>query len=188
MAGNAGMRAYVGEAARCLDGFDLETLEDVFICIRDSFASGGKLLICGNGGSASDASHLAGELVGRFRRERRPLPALALTVDPAVLTALSNDYGYDRAFVRQVQALGKPGDVLLAVTTGGTSPNVVAAGEEARRMGIRVAAFTAAGREAPWADIHWMAPSPVTSHAQEAMLVAFHALCEALEGALLEEE
>jgi D-sedoheptulose 7-phosphate isomerase len=181
------MKAYLREAESCLEGFDLETLEEVLLCIRESFSSGGKLLICGNGGSASDASHLAGELVGRFRGERRALPALALTVDPAVLTALSNDFGYERVFARQVQALGRPGDVLLAVTTSGASPNVVAAAEEAVRMGIRVAAFTAADRKAPWADIHWKAPSPVTSHAQEAMLVAFHALCEALEGALEKE-
>lgn len=187
MVGNTRMKAYLREAEGCLEGFDLETLERVLFCIREAFSSGGKLLICGNGGSASDASHIAGELVGRFRRERRPLPALALTVDPAVLTALSNDYGYDLVFARQVRALGRSGDVLLAVTTSGTSPNVVAAAEEARRMGIRVAAFTASGREAPWADIHWKTPSPVTSHAQEAMLVAFHALCEALEGEIEKE-
>lgn len=178
------MRKYLEEAAHNLDGFDLETLGEIRICILEAIAAGGKVLVCGNGGSAADASHLAGELVGRFRLERRPIPAVALTVDPAVLTAVANDYGYESVFVRQVEALGRPGDVLVAVTTSGLSPNVAKAAEAAAALGMKVAAFTAAGREAPWADHHWRAPSPVTSHAQEAMLVAFHALCLSLEESL----
>lgn len=175
------MKRYLEEARRNLEGFDLETLEKAARCIRDAMAGGGKVLVCGNGGSAGDASHLAGELVGRFRRERRALPALALTVDPSVLTAVANDYGYDKVFERQVEALGREGDVLLAITTSGCSPNIVAASVRARELGIKVIAFTAADREAPWADVHWRAPSPLTSHAQEAMLVAFHGLCHWLE-------
>lgn len=175
------MRKYLEEAAHNLDGFDIETLERIRLCIHDSISAGGRVLVCGNGGSAADASHIAGELVGRFRLERRALPAVALTVDPAVMTAVANDYGYESVFVRQVEALGRPGDVLLAITTSGHSPNVTKAAEAAAALGLRVVAFTAAGREAPWAHIHWRAPSPVTSHAQEAMLVAFHALCLGLE-------
>jgi D-sedoheptulose 7-phosphate isomerase len=175
------MKKYLEEAAHNLDGFDLETLDGIRLCIRESIAAGGKVLVCGNGGSAADASHLAGELVGRFRLERRALPVVALTVDPAVMTAVANDYGYESVFARQVDALGCPGDVLLAITTSGGSPNVTNAAKAAAAKGMKVVAFTAAGREAGWAHIHWRAPSPVTSHAQEAMLVAFHALCLGLE-------
>lgn len=181
------MKRYLEEARRNLDRFDLETLEEVVLCLRDAIAGGGKVLICGNGGSAGDASHLAGELVGRFRMERRALPALALTVDPSVVTAVSNDYGYERVFERQVEALGRAGDVLIAISTSGSSPNILAASVLAGRMGIKVVAFTAGGREAPWADLHWKAPSSVTSHAQEAMLVAFHALCCRLETLFAQE-
>ncbi|MFO7626585.1 MAG: SIS domain-containing protein [Candidatus Fermentibacteraceae bacterium] len=175
------MKKYLEEAAHNLDGFDLETLEGILLCIHEAIAARGKVLVCGNGGSAADASHLAGELVGRFRLERRALPVVALTVDPAVMTALANDYGYESVFARQVEALGCRGDVLLAITTSGASPNVTNAAQAAAALGMKVVAFTAAGREAPWAHLHWRAPSTVTSHAQEAMLVAFHALCLGLE-------
>ncbi len=181
------MRRYIEEASRNLEMFDLETLEKICCCMSASIAGGGRILVCGNGGSAADASHFAGELIGRFRRDRRALPAIALTVDPAVITAVANDFGFGMVFSRQVEALAREGDVLVAITTSGCSPNVVAAAEEAGRRGVKVVAFTAGGREAPWADLHWRAPSAVTSHAQEAMLVAFHALCEALESALAEE-
>lgn len=175
------MRKYLEEAAHNLDGFDLETLEAIRLSIHEAITAGGKVLVCGNGGSAADASHFAGELVGRFRLERRALPVLALTVDPAVMTAVANDYGYESVFGRQVEALGCRGDVLLAISTSGSSPNVTVAAKAAAALGMKVVAFTAAGREAAWAHIHWRAPSPVTSHAQEAMLVAFHALCLGLE-------
>lgn len=178
------MKKYLEAAAHNLDGFDIETLEGIRLCILEAMASGGKVLVCGNGGSAADASHLAGELVGRFRIERRALPVVALTVDPAVVTAVANDYGYGSVFARQVEALGCRGDVLLAITTSGGSPNVTNAAKTAASLGMKVVAFTAAGREASWAHIHWRAPSSVTSHAQEAMLVAFHALCLGLEGSI----
>ena len=178
------VKDYVEKAARSLDGFDTATLERISAVLAECLKRGGKVLVCGNGGSAADASHLAGELVGRFRRERRALPVVALTADSAVLTALSNDYGYETVFSRQIEALGVCGDVLVAISTSGASSNVIAAAEEAGRRGMVVVAFTASGRQAPWSDIHWQAPSPVTSHAQEAMLVAFHALCESLENAL----
>lgn len=178
------VREYIEEALRGLQGLDVSTLEKASRCLLESLAGKGKILVCGNGGSAADASHLAGELVGRFRKDRKPLPVIALSVDPAVLTALANDYGYGKVFSRQVEALGSPGDVLIAISTSGSSPNVVNAGEEARRRGMKVVAFTASGRQAPWADLHWQAPSTLTSHAQEAMLVAFHALCQSLESAL----
>lgn len=179
------VREYLKRAAREAVRIEAEPVEavlkGVFCCIEN----GGKVLICGNGGSASDASHLAGELVGRFRRDRKPFPAVALTVDPAVVTALGNDYGYDRVFERQVEALGKPADVLLAISTSGRSANVVKACEKACEMGMTVILFTAhTDSSPPWAHLHWKATCPETSHAQEQMLTVFHALCQGLESML----
>lgn len=145
--------------------------------------SGGKILFCGNGGSAADSQHLAGELLGRFRLERGAIPALALTADTAVITALANDYAFDRVFSRQVEALGRAGDVLVAITTSGRSSNVLLAIGTAREKGLKVIAFTGSGGgpAAEAADIAVLAPSGETSHAQEALLVAGHAICAAVE-------
>jgi len=152
------------------------------ICL-ECVLGGGKILFCGNGGSAADSQHLAGELIGRFRLERAGIPALALAADCAVITALANDYSFDSVFARQVEALGRAGDVLVALTTSGGSRNVLLAMEEARGLGMRVVAFTGAsgGPAAAAADVAVKAPSDVTSHAQEALLVAGHALCAAIE-------
>ncbi len=110
--------------------------------IVKSLRAGGTIYLCGNGGSAADAQHIAGEFVGRFRAERRALPAVALSTDTSILTCIGNDYSFERVFARQVEALVRPGDVLWAFSTSGTSPNVLAAAEEARRKGARVIAFT----------------------------------------------
>lgn len=110
-----------------------------------SLAAGGKILVCGNGGSAADAQHMTGELVGRFLLERPSLPAVALTVDTSVLTAVGNDYGYDEVFARQVQGLGRPGDVLVAISTSGTSPNIIKALEAARAAGLGTVGLTGKG-------------------------------------------
>ena len=110
-------------------------LERTVTAVHECLRAGGKILACGNGGSAADAQHLAAELVGRFREERQALPAIALTADTALLTALGNDYGYERVFARQVEALAQPRDVLLAFSTSGNSPNVVQAAQTARRLG-----------------------------------------------------
>ena len=137
-----------------LDGADLrtrmvETSTDSIVqaaeVIIGSLQGGGKLMLFGNGGSAADAQHIAAEFVGRLQHERRPLPAMALTTDTSVLTAVGNDYGFDHVFARQVAALGRPGDVALAISTSGTSPNVLAAARTARDSRMKVIALTGKG-------------------------------------------
>lgn len=189
MCEKSAVKDYIKKASEILQNIETEVVVAITREISRRIAKGGKILICGNGGSAADASHLAGELVGRFRIERRPVAAVALTTDPAVLTALGNDYGYRFVFQRQVEALGSSDDVLLAITTSGTSENVVLAAEKARETGMSVIAFTSGGcPSVPWADIHWKASSPETSHAQEQMLVVFHALCFGLEAVFAEKD
>ena len=145
--------------------------------------AGGKLLFCGNGGSAADAQHWAGELVARFMFDRPGLPAIALTTDSSILTAVGNDYGYARIFARQVEALGVPGDVLVAISTSGNSANVVAALEAARAKGMATFGFVGAagGAMAPLCDLLLRAPSGVTPQIQEAHEVAGHILCAMIE-------
>ncbi len=152
--------------------------------IGDAFARDGRLLVCGNGGSAADAQHLAAELVGRFKSpDRRGLPALALTADSAVMTAWSNDYGYDMVFARQVEAFGRPGDVLLGISTSGRSPNLVRAFEAAAERGIRRIALVGndGGELRALADVALVVPSTDTQHIQEVHTVVMHALCELIE-------
>lgn len=148
----------------------------------DALLSGHKLLFCGNGGSASQAEHLAAELVGRFERERRGLAAIALTADIAGLTAISNDYGFDRVYERQVEALGTPGDVLFCLSTSGRSPNVVRAARFARDIGIKIVSFV--GKDPAFlagGDIVVTVDSDKTSHVQEAHLAAGHIVCGMVE-------
>ncbi len=141
------------------------------------------ILVCGNGGSAAESQHFAAELTGRFQRERRALAAIALSVDTSALTAIGNDYGFDRVFERQVDALGRPGDVLLAISTSGRSPNVVKAAETARRRGMTVVALTGADASAlgELADIVLAVPHAVTAHVQEVHLTLLHVLCDEIE-------
>lgn len=144
---------------------------------------GGKVLVFGNGGSAADAQHMATELVGRFVRERRGYAAVALTTDGCVLTSIANDYGYDRVFARQVEALGQPGDVALGITTSGSSVNVVSAIETARGQQLTTIALTgrdggAAGRAA---DVHINVPSDVTPRVQEVHMTLLHVICDLVE-------
>ncbi len=151
-----------------------------------SLRSGGKVLVFGNGGSAADAQHMATELVGRFVRERRGYAAVALTTDGCVLTSIANDYGYERVFARQVEALGQPGDVALGITTSGSSANVVSALETARGLQLATIALTgrdggAAGRAA---DVHINVPSEVTPRVQEAHMTLLHVICDLVESEL----
>ena len=171
----------LAEAARTLP----EPLERAADLCVDCLRSGGTVLTCGNGGSAADAQHLAAELVCRFRRDRGALAAVALSVDTSALTAIANDYGFERVFSRQVEALGKTGDVLVAISTSGTSANVVEAAREARERGIRVVALTGEnGRElARHADILLAAPSAVVARIQEVHGLAVHVLAELVEEA-----
>jgi D-sedoheptulose 7-phosphate isomerase len=148
-----------------------------------SLGNGGKILVCGNGGSASDAQHFAAELVGRFMRERRALASIALTTDTSILTALANDYAFDRVFARQVEALGRPGDVVLGISTSGQSANVLAAFAAARALGLAVVALTGrdGGEVGRSADIHINVPSPSTARVQEVHRTLLHAICELIE-------
>lgn len=157
--------------------------------ITESFRSGGKLLLCGNGGSAADCQHVAAEFVNRLKkdRERRALPALALTTDTSCLTAYANDYGFDGVYARQVEAFGAAGDVLLAISTSGSSPSVLAAADAARGRGIAVVALLGeTGRLAGAADVAIKVPSRDTELIQQVHLAVEHLLCELVERALFE--
>jgi D-sedoheptulose 7-phosphate isomerase len=151
--------------------------------IRDAFAAGHRLFICGNGGSAADAQHFAAELTGRFEKERRGYPAAALTTDTSALTSIGNDYGFDRIFARQLQALARGGDILVAISTSGNSPNIVKAIEEARESGVRTIALLGRGGGAcaELADVPLVVNVPRTARIQEAHVLILHLLCEGLD-------
>lgn len=154
--------------------------------IADSFASGGSLLACGNGGSAADAQHIAAEFVGRYLKERTPYSAIALHTNTSALTAIGNDYGFDEVFARQVRAHGRTGDVLLAISTSGTSPNVLAAVAAAREVGMAVVGLAGAdgGSLAPVCDVCLTVPVASTPRIQEAHILLAHVLCGLVEDAL----
>ena len=155
-----------------------------------SLVGNGKILACGNGGSAADAQHFAAELVGRFEVERQGLAAIALTTDSSIMTAVANDYGYNTVFKRQVRALGQPDDVLLAISTSGNSPSIVEAIRAAHENGLRVVALTGKGggqigemlRDG---DVHICVPSARTARIQEVHLLTVHCLCDAIDCLLL---
>jgi len=160
-----------------------------------ALANGNKILACGNGGSAADCQHFAAELVGRFERERNPLPAIALTTDTSIITAVGNDYSYREIFAKQVQAFGQPGDVLLAISTSGNSGNVVAAVEAALEREMRIVAMTgkdggALGKMLTDADVHINVPHARTARIQEVHLTTIHCICDGIDVALFggEEE
>jgi D-sedoheptulose 7-phosphate isomerase len=154
--------------------------------LAQHLGEGGRLLVAGNGGSAAEAQHLAAELVGRLRDERRPLSAIALTADSSAVTAISNDYGYEEVFARQVRAHGRPGDVLLVLSTSGRSPNLVAAVRAAKECGLRTWAMLGAD-DCPLSDACdevLRCPSPDSQVVQELHLVSVHLMCEYLDQAL----
>ncbi|MDH5285696.1 MAG: phosphoheptose isomerase [Betaproteobacteria bacterium] len=153
----------------------------------------GRILACGNGGSAADAQHFAAEMVGRFERERPELPAIALTVDSSILTAIANDYAFDQVFAKQVRALGRKGDVLLAFSTSGNSANVIAAIDAAHEREMRVVALTGRGggrigEMIGDGDVHVCVPHERTAHVQEVHLAVLHCLCDAIDRTLLGDE
>ena len=158
-------------------------LVDVAKRIAERLRAGGKVLVFGNGGSAADAQHFAGELVGRYQRERQGLAALALTTDPSVVTAIGNDMGYDAVFRRQVEAHGRPGDVAIGISTSGRSPNVIAALALARERGLLTVALTGAGGgQLPGlVDVLIDVPHADTPRIQEVHAMVVHVLCEAIE-------
>jgi D-sedoheptulose 7-phosphate isomerase len=161
--------------------------------MTDCLLAGGKVLACGNGGSASDAQHFAAEMVGRFERERPELPAISLATDTSILTAVANDYDFTQVFAKQVRALGHAGDVLLAISTSGNSGNVVAAVDAAHDRGMRVVALTGKGGgrvgELMTADdVHLCVPHAVTARIQEVHLLTIHCLCDSIDASLLGDE
>ena len=154
--------------------------------MAEALRAGGKILACGNGGSAADAQHFAAELVNRFEAERPPLAALALTTDSSALTSIANDYGYEQVFAKQLRALGRRGDVLLAISTSGKSASVLQAVRAAREMGVRVVALTgnAGGMIGPLLgtdDVHVCVPHQGTARVQEVHLLALHCLCDGVD-------
>ena len=154
-----------------------------------ALSNGNKILACGNGGSAADSQHFAAELVGRFERERFPLPAIALTTDSSILTAVANDYSYREIFSKQVQAFGQAGDVLLAISTSGNSANVMAAMRVASAAGMGIVALTGRGGGKMGAmlsaqDVHICVPHTVTARIQEVHLLALHCLCDGIDAVL----
>ena len=148
-----------------------------------AFGSGAKILIFGNGGSAADAQHFACELVGRFLRDRRALPAIALTADTSALTAIANDYGFDRVFVRQIDAHARPGDVAVGISTSGSSANVLAGLQFAKSRGLKTVAFTggSGGPIGAAVDVHVNVPHDLTPRVQEVHRTLIHAVCDIVE-------
>lgn len=173
----------IRQTAFCLSGKIVDVAEHIIAALQHGY----KVMSCGNGGSAADAQHFTSELVGRFRRQRSGWSAIALTVDPSVLTSLSNDYGFEQVFARQVQAVGRPGDVLLAISTSGSSKNVLAAVEVASALGIRTIGLTGEGRSklGDLVDHHLPIPSTNTAFIQQAHMAVLHILCEFVEERLV---
>ena len=178
-----------GHEAAFKASFNIENvklLEQVSEQIAEAFQRGNKILLCGNGGSAADAQHIAAEFIGRFKKERKSLPAIALTTDTSVLTALSNDYSYETVFSRQVEGLGEKGDVLIGLSTSGTSKNVVEAVKRAKEIGLITIGFTgkSGGDLKKLCDLNFSAGSTKTPHVQEMHITALHAVSEAVEDIL----
>lgn len=165
---------------------DAARIDELARWTADLLVGGARLLTCGNGGSAAEALHFATELVGRYQAERRPLPALALSADGTLLTCIANDYAADAIFSRQVQALGRPGDLLVGLTTSGRSPNILAAVRQAREQSLHTLALLGkgGGALASLAERAWIVPSPSTARIQEAHLVFIHVVCEYIDLAL----
>ncbi len=163
-----------------------ESAQLIINCIRNN----NKVLLCGNGGSATQCSHIAAEFVGRFKKERKGLPAIALTTNTSNLTAIGNDYGFDKIFERQVEALGNKGDILLAISTSGNSQNVLNAMKKARNNGMKIIGLwgKGGGKSKGIADIEIVIPSDNTPRIQEAHITILHIICELMENELFREE
>ena len=165
---------------------NLTAMETAVAAIVHGLQQGGKIIIFGNGGSAADSQHMAAELIGRFQKERKSFPAIALTTDTSALTALGNDYGFEKVFVRQLEGLGRTGDVAIGISTSGNSANVIAALKLAKSLGIKTISLTGnnGGKMAGITDINIDVPSNVTARIQEAHTCVIHCLCELVEAKL----
>jgi D-sedoheptulose 7-phosphate isomerase len=162
---------------------NVAAIEQAVKAIIRTFRRSGKVILFGNGGSAADSQHIAAEFIGRFQKERRSLPAIALTTDTSALTALGNDYGFEVVFARQMEGLGRKGDVAICISTSGNSENVLRAMLVARKMGISTIALTGGtgGKMAPLADIKIIVPSKTTARIQESHICIAHCICELVE-------
>lgn len=180
------LTAAIDVLQRTMDILDPARVEAAVAAVTTALGSNKALLVCGNGGSASDAQHITGELVGRFLKERRGLKAICLSSNAAVLTAWSNDYSYDSVFARQTEAYGEPGGVLLGISTSGNSRNVIAAFEVAKRLGMTTIAMTGegGGKLAGMSDILLDVPSRSTPLIQQVHICLYHYLCEQVEARL----
>lgn len=168
---------------------EVETIETCAGLLLETVRNGGKILLCGNGGSAADAQHIAAEFVGRYETERAALPAIALTTDTSALTALANDYGFERVFARQVEALAAEGDCLIAISTSGNSPNVISAVMTARKKGCRIIGMTGAGGKklASLSDACILVPAERTARIQETHITVAHIWCEIIDQKISEK-
>ena len=164
---------------------NIEVIKEICLIIKQALLNGNKILLMGNGGSAADCQHLAAEFVGRFKKERRGLPAVALTTDSSVITAIANDYGYDSIFERQLESLMVPGDVVVGITTSGNSANVIRGLKYARAQGAKTIAFTGdtGGDAINNVDICLTVPSKNTARIQECHILVGHIICEGIDGA-----
>ena len=182
-------RQILNEAAQSFSAITdiAQVVDEAAQCVTESFKQGGKIFLCGNGGSAGDAQHLEAEFLGRFLKERQPLPAIALTTNASAVTAIANDYDYSDVFSRQLQGLAKPGDVLIAISTSGNSPNVIKALEMASICQVKSIALTGqkSSKASELADIAIKAPSSATPRIQEMHIAIGHTLCEIAENNLL---
>lgn len=172
------------EAVNNLKHECIPVIEQMAETCRLALQHGHKILLCGNGGSAADSQHIAAEFVGRFVKERQGLPAIAFTTDTSILTAVGNDYGYDEVFRRQVEALGREGDVLIGISTSGNSGNVVKAFQQAKKQGVKTIAFTGMkeSKMSELADLTLRVPAPVTARVQECHIMVGHMICEYIDG------
>ncbi|UYO48329.1 D-sedoheptulose 7-phosphate isomerase [Rhodopseudomonas palustris] len=173
----AAMTAAAGDAAL------LSASRAIAAASIQALQQGRKILLAGNGGSAADAQHIAAEIIGRYKRDRAAWPAVALTTDTSALTAIANDYGFERVFARQVEGLGRPGDVFIGITTSGRSPNILAALEVARQRGLVTVGMTgpSGGSMGTLCDHLLIAPAPETALVQQIHLMAAHAICDEIE-------
>ena len=171
------------------DDAHVSVLYEIIKVVYDAIKSGNKLLICGNGGSAADSQHIAAEFIGRFKKERKSYPAIALTTDTSALTAIGNDYSYEEVFSRQVEGLGQPGDVLIGISTSGNSGNVIRAMRVAKEIGMKTIVFTGkdGGKLKDECDLSFIAVSDNTPFIQCNHLVALHTMCECVENMLCEK-
>lgn len=161
-------------------------IKEIADLIIDSLKEGGKVILFGNGGSASDSQHIAAEFVGRFKKDRTALAAIALTTNTSVLTSLANDYGYDIVFAKQIEALGQKNDIIIGISTSGKAKNVICGIKQAKKMGLKTVALTGGdgGELAKLADISLVVPSSVTARIQEAHITIGHIICQLIEEAL----